>query len=108
METIHLAKHQNNVKIPAWAQIYFDQQAQLSEKTNSLVMNNSPKKQANFKRYKCRKYGNYARECRSIVPNMGNISFLNLGMLLVFRYFVGILLAFECCSNPIISQCWIK
>ena len=97
LESIHLAKNQNNVKInmpemvgnhgnetagaktedepiPAWAKIYFDQQVRLFERINSLVMDNSKPKQkkANVQCYKCGKYGNYARECRLSAPSQGN------------------------------------
>ena len=43
-----------------------------------------------------------------MMSQVWNVVLFEIGMLLVFRYFVGLLLAFECCSNPIISQCWIK
>ena len=104
LESIHLAENQNNAKInmaemvrnhgneretaglnmagakredepiPAWAKMYFDQQARLLEKMNSLVMDNSNPKQkkAHVQCYKCGKYGHYARECRSSAANQGN------------------------------------
>ena len=56
--------------IPVWAKMYFDQQARLLERMNSLVMESSNPKQkkVNVQCYKCGKYGNYARECQSSAP----------------------------------------